>query len=252
MPGAPIRWIQILCPLACRQELPGDRTYATLPGSRSFRRNNAQMTKNGSTHQRALSLTLLVAGFLLTSGLVSVGARLPDPAALVRITAHDDRDLALLDASGVPVFARLPGRGGPSFLAGATPAQVTELQNAGLSVDVVDPDFQGEGTYLAYRLPGRPSPQWASYGRLLFIDNGFALLSSTSLEATRLAQTGIEVRALTLDPKPVHQAAVRSAFSASIDPDPMVQSMIDAVSSTTVRSSRLCRASTALIWWSWR
>ena len=174
------------------------------------------------------SFVLLVV-ILLTASLVPVAAVQPEARALIKIEVRAPRDLVAVETAGVPVYARLAAGKGSYLLAGADPRQIEALQAAGLEVTVLDPDLRGASYYLAYLMPGRPIPDWNAYGRLLLDDGVQALLRTTARQAGWLAEAGIELAAVTFDPKPLRPAPVTSAFPEVVEPDPLIQQMIDQV-----------------------
>jgi len=178
---------------------------------------------------RSLALIVLTVVCLLTVGLAPAAATATEPVALVQIAVPQPADLAAVEAAGVPVYARLEGTSGPYFLAGASPKQAASLRDDGISVVVLDSDTSGAGYYLAYAMPGRPRPEWSGYGTMLLDDGVQVLLRTSPEQAGRLAEAGVELRAVTLDPKPVRPALVEGAIPAVIEPDPLIQSMIDQI-----------------------
>ena len=70
--------------------------------------------------KRGVTLFVLIAVLLSTVGLAPVTADQPGDMALVRIAWQSQADLAAVEASGVPVYARLTGESGAYLLAGAT------------------------------------------------------------------------------------------------------------------------------------
>jgi PKD repeat protein len=161
----------------------------------------------------------------------------PSPSektALVQVFATTPDDLARFEQTGLPAYTRLEGREGSYLLTGATPADLKALAAAGLSTRVLDPDMTGAAYYLVYPAPDRPRPEWGAYGRLLLDDVEEALLRTTPQDAERLSLAGAELRLLTLDPKPLRPTTAPEAFPAVIQPDPLIQEIIDQVDGDTV------------------
>jgi hypothetical protein len=186
--------------------------------------------------KRGVTLFVLIAVVLSTAGLAPATADQPDGMALVQIAWQNQADLAVVEASGVPVYARLTGDRDTYLLAGATPQEIEALQASGLDVTVLDPDLRGASYYLAYPMPGDARPDWEAYGRLLLDDGVQVLLRVIPQNAERLASTGVQMRAITFDPKPLGPAPVRGAIPTDVVPDPLIQNMIDEVNMTTVYS----------------
>lgn len=178
-------------------------------------------------------LTLLLAGVLIGVTQTAVATAITttavtDPTALVLIPAPVVDDLERLDQADVPVYARLNG----SLLVGADGAAMTRLRAANLAPQLLDADVSGAAYYLVYLLPGQRGVVWAEYGRLLHTDADLTILRSTPAQAARLAADGFRVQAVTFDPKPVQSAAAR--IPADIEPDPLIQAMMDQVIGSTV------------------
>ncbi len=182
--------------------------------------------------RRVMPSIMLLVLLVTLAGTVQARAPLPGaPAtALVAVAVPDQEALARFAATGLPAYTR-PQDG--SLLTGADAAGLLRLALAGLSFRVLDPDVAGAAYYFAYAMPGRPAPNWSSYGRLLLADDGSVLLRMDPAAAERLALAGAELAQLTLDPKPLRPAAA-GGFPEVITPDPLIQSMMDQVISSTV------------------
>ncbi len=177
---------------------------------------------------RAFAVFVIFA--LLAGGLVPPTAAQSQAESLVKISLDAPGDLAAVEAAGVPVYARLTGADGvPYLLAGATSAQQAALRGRGLDSHVLDADRRGANYYLAYVMPGSAAIDWSAYGRLLLDDGIQVLLRASPQAAETLARTGVELRALTLDPKPLGPSSPQGAIPTSISPDPAIQAMMDQV-----------------------
>jgi hypothetical protein len=185
------------------------------------------------TH-RAFTSLILIAATMLTVGLVPATATQPEATSLVQIPLRHDADLARVEAAGVAIYARLAGTSGEYLLAGAGTDGVNALKATGLAIRTLDADVAGGLYYLAQSLPGRPTPDWTVYGRLILDDGVQVLLRTTPQDAERLARAGAALRALPLDPKPLRPASTGVAIPRDIHPDPFVQWMLDAVDTSTI------------------
>ncbi|MCP4538247.1 MAG: M28 family peptidase [Chloroflexi bacterium] len=155
--------------------------------------------------------------------------------ALLYVPLSTPDDLTRFERTGLPVYARLHGRGGEYVLTGSDSARDV-LSAVGLSARVLDVDIAGAFYYLVYSMPGRPYLDWTAYGDVLLDDSVQVLLRTSPQDAERLAEAGAELRALTFDPKPIYPSPSARTYSADIAPDPLIQSMIDQVESSTVYS----------------
>jgi len=179
-----------------------------------------------------MTIVMVLAALLLASGLVPAAALEPQSRSLVRIDWRTEADLDLIEASGVDVYARLDSDTGPYFLAGATAKQTEALRDDTLAVTALDDALDGS-YYVATLAPGRALPDWQAYGRVLAADGAQAVLRTTPDQAERLAEAGAQIVAVRLDPKPV-KAAGADALPETVEWDPLIQSMIDQVTSDQV------------------
>jgi hypothetical protein len=153
---------------------------------------------------------------------------------LARIVISDDSDLARIEAAGIPVFARVRCKDGIALITGTGPAGAGALEAHGLQAEILDADIEGKTYYECYLLPNRPRPDWGAYGRVLYREEGRAILSMSPQDAGRLAGTGVELRAIITDPKPMPESGGAGFAPLSVTHNPDVQDMIDAVESLTV------------------
>ena len=151
---------------------------------------------------------------------------------LARIVIETDSDLETVKTWGIPVYARTTGPDGTILITGTGPGSA--LSTSGLKAQILDPDTAGKQYYECYALPGRPAPDWAAYGNVLFEEAGRVILAASVENATRLAEAGAEIRAIILEPKPLPEAAPLQPAMLAVTADPDVQNMIDAVESLTV------------------
>jgi hypothetical protein len=178
---------------------------------------------------RISAVFILIAVTLLAAGLSPVAATRSEAPSLVQIWWQTSADLDRVRASGVPVYAHLANAEGPYVLAGAGPGARAELQAQGLAFSVLDADASGASYYVVYPMPGRPRPDWAAYGRILLAEDDQIVLRTSPGEAEKLAELGVELQAISLDPKPLGPSGTGTHIPADIDPDPMIQGMLDQV-----------------------
>jgi hypothetical protein len=186
------------------------------------------------THRILSTLLLLSLIISLSRSAKAEIATVGDEVALVAIEISTPDELSRFEATGLPAYARLQGRQPQEYLlAGADSAGQALLSQAGLAFRILDGDIKGASYYLAYAMPGR-AIEWGAYGQLLLEDGVQVLLRSSAQQAEKLSQAGAELRRLTFDPKPLRSAATPLVLPEEIDPDPLIQSMIDQVNSSTV------------------
>jgi hypothetical protein len=181
--------------------------------------------------RRLVSFVVCVSMLLLpVASMASGQSGAPDGAAMVRL------GIEAAEAAGVPLYARFGDGNGTQFLAGADARQQRSLAAAGAEVTVVDPVLEKGGYYLAYFVPGAGRPALESFGEVLLVERDLALLHTSPEGAATLGDTGVEVRAVTLDAKPWRPHAPALALPEVVQPDPLIQMMIDQVESTDVYS----------------
>jgi PKD repeat protein len=190
------------------------------------------MTKRFLSYLIALSFLFSLAGSVQAQP-SPVGDRI----ALLAVELRSEGDLALFESYGLPVFERVQGRQLADYLlTGADVNGQALLRREGLTYSVLDADMHGASYYFAYILPGKRMAQveWGDFGQHL-LDDGVQVLLRTSPERVeRLAGVGIKIRRLTLDPKPLRPVSSPLSIPESLDPDPLIQTMINQVNSDTV------------------
>ena len=146
---------------------------------------------------------------------------------------------------------------GAYVLTGSDRDGLRRLTAAGLSHRILDPDMAGATYYFTMLPPGRPEPDWSAFGVVLY-HNDYRLIRSTPADAERLAAQGVELAQLSLEPIALQRAQLpqipraqrriatgrpaqeshrvwlpllSKSGSAPITADPLVQGMIDQVTS---------------------
>jgi hypothetical protein len=189
-------------------------------------------------HRPIAHLGLLLLLTLIASLPWQDGAAAITGPALVYVQAASSEQLARFQSTGLPAYARLSGSAGgvPAsyLLVGADQSGLEALAAAGLPHRILDLDSRGASYYLAYPRPGRAQTAWQDYGRLLLADGAQFLLRLEPGQAERLLRAKVELRALQLNPKPLRPALAPGSIPAIVEPDPLIQIMIDQVSEATV------------------
>jgi hypothetical protein len=152
---------------------------------------------------------------------------------LVRVTVTDPADVSRLADTGLPVYERVAGGEGEYVLLGADPAGLESLAQANLPYTILDTNPEANIYYLVMVMPNQPAIDWSDYGRVL-LDDGRQLLVRQSDTGRSLAEAAAEISLLTYDPKPLFSSITPPVYPEVIDPDPIVQSMINQVLSQTV------------------
>lgn len=181
-------------------------------------------------------IVLLFAFVLLLSGLA--GGRPAQTATppetgqtLIYLTVPARPDRA---PDGITIFAHVVGRGGTAVIAGTNSNGLAALKEAGLTYHTVEQIPAGAAYYLVYPLPGRanaaPNPEVVA----LLTDADWQLVRATPVGARWLSAQGMALQAISFDPKPWLADIAVPSTPTVIDPDPMIQSMMEQVSSTAV------------------
>jgi PKD repeat protein len=157
------------------------------------------------------------------------------PTALLAVEIRSELDLDRFEESGLPVYIRIQGRQPQDYLlTGADPTGQALLSRQGLTYHLLDPDMQGATYYLGYPFPRTADFQvdWSAYGQLLF-DDGIQVVLRAGAQPPE-TRAGVKFQRLTLDPKPLRPVSSPLSIPAVIDPDPLIQTMIEQVDSDTV------------------
>jgi hypothetical protein len=144
--------------------------------------------------------------------------------ALVQVAVPTHEDLVRFQRTGLSAYARLYGNEGDYLLIGANPADLAMLAAADLPVRILDADVAGASYYLAYTLPSQPLPNQPAGGQLLLNDGVQALLRLAPGDAARLAAAGVELSALSLEPRSLQPTFSPEVIPAVVEPDPFIQS----------------------------
>lgn len=187
---------------------------------------------------RILTIALLVLCAVLP-GLTVVTAAPDVPTAdervLVLVSATDAGALARFAATGLPAYVHFVAADGAYLLAAAEAGNLTALAAAGLDAQVLPAKASQGPFYLAYPPPGRGQGiEWSRFGHLLYADDRAAILAATAEQMSALTATGVEVVRVSFTPLMLALAAA-TTFPEVTAPDPVVQEMITAVDTGTLR-----------------
>ncbi|MFZ2096757.1 MAG: M28 family peptidase [Anaerolineales bacterium] len=173
---------------------------------------------------------LLVLLVTLTGNAQAVTPHSIDPLALVYVNLATSDDLTRFASTRLPLYTLLEG----GLLTGSDQAGQQSLQEAGLSYQVLDPDLNGGTYYLAEVRASRPAPDFALYGQVLLNLADGVVLQMEPSQADAITRAGIELQKVTLTAKPLPSAQSDQVFPEAIEPDPIIQGMIDQVTETQV------------------
>ena len=177
--------------------------------------------------------TVVVLLILLVSLTSNAQARttLPDnQTALVYVDLGSTNALDRFAATHLPLFVMLEG----SLLSAANQDGQLALRGAGLTYKVLDPNLESGTYYLAKWHASRTVESFESFGKVLLQTTGGVILRMNPLQAGALVQAGAEIQAITLTPKPWPTAPAALTTPETIQPDPIIQDMIDQVTQSRV------------------
>ncbi len=166
----------------------------------------------------------------LTSNAQATPPTATDKPALLYVVLNTSGDLNRFASSQLPLYATLEG----GLLTGANQAGQQDLVDAGLSFQVLDPDLRSGTYYLVKTRSSRPTPDYAIYGMVLLNTHDGVLLRMDPSQVNLLGQAGVELRAITLTSKPIPTTHSVDVFPDVIEPNPIIQGMIDQVTETEV------------------
>ncbi len=180
---------------------------------------------------RFITVSLLL---VLLASLTGIAQATSSPAkggpALVYVATGTSDDLTRFASTHLPLYAQLEH----GLLTAADPLGQQALHAAGLSIQVLDSALRPGMYYLANTLPGRPAPDYASFGQVLLDTGQGVLLSMDASRAAALAKAGAELQSISLTPKPLPATQAQELFPQQVEPDPLIQGMIDQVTTTQV------------------
>jgi len=156
------------------------------------------------------------------------------PTKLMVVDVSSAGDLEKFVESGIPAYASLTGQEGDYLIAGAGHYGLSRLQSLQLTHRILEEDIQGKTYFIASPAPNRLTPRWQDFGQLLHDDGIQVLLRMSESDADTLAESGVSLQRLFLDPIVLNPTAASGGIPADIDPDPIIQSMMDQVISSTV------------------
>jgi hypothetical protein len=180
-----------------------------------------------------LAQVMVLGAVLLMGGLASATALQPDVFVLVQVGGAGHADLLAKDWP-VDVYAQLTSGSGPYLLAGTSPDTAEVLRDRGLQVAVLDANPRADSYYLAYPLPGRPHPDWNTYGQILLDDGVQVLLRIDARDTAQLTtEADVEIAALDLEPITVH-SQFEGAIPDTVHYNPYIEALLSQVDQTTL------------------
>ncbi len=181
--------------------------------------------------KRLLNVSLLFVLLVTLSGNAQAKTITPtDQLSLVYVELGSSDDITRFVTTHLPMVALLEH--GLLTIASLTGQEA--LQEAGLNIQVLDPDLRSGSYYLAETHSSRPTPNYASFGQVLLITGNSVLLRMDPSQVDALAKAGAELQAITLTPKPLPTIQSEGVFPDVVEPDPIIQGMIDQVTETQV------------------
>ncbi len=153
-----------------------------------------------------------------------------DRKALVYVDISSPDSLERFASTHLTMYTLLDG----GLLTGASLKDQQLLEDASLDFQVIDSDLQADTYYLAETHSSHPAPDFSLYGQVLLETTNGVLLRMEPSQVDALTQAGAEVRLITLTPKPLPTSQAEGVFPDEIIPDPMIQGMIDQVTTEQV------------------
>jgi hypothetical protein len=153
---------------------------------------------------------------------------------LIYVPIANPEALNTFQETGLPVYAFLHSADGAYLISEAGQLDLQALDRVGTPYRILDSAPLSGDYYLVYTLPGIEEPQWEKYGKLL-LDDGLQYLMRLDPRARdSLAETGVALRALTLEAKPIGSMSPSEGRTEQLQPDPRVQEMMDQVNGLTI------------------
>jgi hypothetical protein len=157
------------------------------------------------------------------------------PKVLLRVDIEDDSQLASFEGFDIPIYAQLwDERGGMYLLADVDAEQRSRLDRAGFSSSILDADSRAAVYYLVYTPhPVDQSQILESDGVILVSTSRYLLVRFQSSDIPGLPVFPFKMQRLTPYHLSIRAGETAAGFSAAITPDPAVQVMMEAVSTST-------------------
>jgi hypothetical protein len=173
------------------------------------------------------SLVLLVT---LTGNAQATTPQADRQISLVYVSIGNSDDLSLFALTHLPLFAMLEG----GLLTSADQIGQQSLMSVGLKYQVLDPYLHNENYYLASSRAGFHKIDFSTYGRVLLSLSSEVLMLIEPNQVDAITQAGVELRAITLSPKPLPTTSNKAVFTEGVVPDPIIQGMINQVTKKQV------------------
>jgi len=186
--------------------------------------------------RRVLSLFAAFLFVFLAIDIVTTSASFPtnSPTVLVTVGVPTSSELEKFVESGVPAFASLTGQDGDYLIAGASKHELARLESLGLKYQVLTEDTSGKAFYIASPVPNIPAPKWLDLGAMLLDDGNHVLLQVNESETINVDGLGARLQRMFLEPIVLNLDSSNDRFSEEVTPDPVIQSMMDQVISSTL------------------
>jgi hypothetical protein len=175
----------------------------------------------------SLLLVFLVAFTTNTQAASTVSS---EQLALIYVKIDSAGDLNRFASTQLPIFIQLES----GVLTSGDRDDQYNLRQVGLTYQVIDTSIGAGSYYLASEAPGHPTPDYAKYGRVLLDTTDGILLHMDAFKVKALTQAGAELSLITLTPKPFPASQSDTVYPDSVEPNPIIQGMMDQVSETQV------------------
>ena len=178
-----------------------------------------------------LLLGLFIGGVMAAGPTQATFVAEPERVLAYALMPSPSEHLRLLEAS--TIYAHVNGRSGPAVLLGADPAA---LAASGFQAQILETIPPQATYYLAYPRPGQKEQEidWTAVDRILLTEPAWRLVRATPENAAHLAAQGVQLQQITFDPKPLPAETTAGYDTAVVQPDPLVQSMVAGINSSTV------------------
>ena len=173
---------------------------------------------------------LLVLLVTLTSNAQAITPNTVQHNSLVYVVIDTSDDISRFATTHLPLYSTLEG----GLLTGIDQVGQRSLSDAGLSYQVLDSDLTKGNYYLASYRPSHSARDFSVYGKVLLNLSTAVLLRMDPAQVDALTQAGADIKAITLTPKPLPPAQSEAGFTEVVEPDPLIQGMIDQVTVTQV------------------
>ena len=191
------------------------------------------------SNKKLLKITHLLMAILLVLSITAptIASSPINQAVLVRIDLHSIHDIEKFSKLGIPIYTQMYStKDNLSVLSFVNFDQLDILAQENLPVQVLDANPQGKAHFLVKLSKPKAISTLRSAGMLLDVVGDQAVVAVWPEDFKSFAQMELPIKWISTQPIPFQLNPTASNFPSVIDPEPVVQGMMDQITSTKVYS----------------